>query len=224
MLISGCTIRRTRQCSGTLAARRNHRRADHREIEARQAAQFAARDRRLPGSGRRRPVAELNAAPSLAVERGRAEVKSGSSNRIPVLELQAPIVSRSGSALPSKTRYYRTRRACREPRGGRMHRSGITCLFAIFLASSLLCAQEDIPAGGRGGGRGGEATPGTSWGLARLPMPPPPAEKSCTLPIALSATAKRHAAPKGQTWCARHRAARREGRTDGPPLSQGVPR
>ena len=52
-----------------------------------------------------------------------------------------------------------------------MHRSGITCLFAIFLASSLLYAQEDIPAGGRGGGRGGRGNTRDFLGLG----PPPDA-------------------------------------------------
>ncbi len=52
-----------------------------------------------------------------------------------------------------------------------MHRSGITCLFAIILASSLLCAQEDIPAGGRGGGRGGRGNTRDFLGLG----PPPDA-------------------------------------------------
>ena len=52
-----------------------------------------------------------------------------------------------------------------------MHRSRTYSIFVLLFAASLLCAQEDIPPAGRGGGRGGRGNTREFLGLG----PPPDA-------------------------------------------------
>lgn len=52
-----------------------------------------------------------------------------------------------------------------------MHRSAVFYTFAFLFAASILCAQEDIPPAGRGGGRGGRGNTREFLGLG----PPPDA-------------------------------------------------
>ena len=52
-----------------------------------------------------------------------------------------------------------------------MYRSRSSCIFVFLFAASVLCAQEDIPAAGRGGGRGGRGNTRDFLGLG----PPPDA-------------------------------------------------
>ena len=52
-----------------------------------------------------------------------------------------------------------------------MLRSGLFYVLVFLFAASILCAQEDIPAGGRGGGRGGRGNTRDFLGLG----PPPDA-------------------------------------------------
>ena len=52
-----------------------------------------------------------------------------------------------------------------------MHRSGTYIFVALLFAASILCAQEDIPPAGRGGGRGGRGNTREFLGLG----PPPDA-------------------------------------------------
>src|SRR6185369_9210282 len=56
-------------------------------------------------------------------------------------------------------------------RGGTMLRSGLFYVSVFLFAASILCAQEDIPTGGRGGGRGGRGNTRDFLGLG----PPPDA-------------------------------------------------
>lgn len=50
-----------------------------------------------------------------------------------------------------------------------MHRSRMFYLFAFLLTASMLCAQEDIPPAGRGGGRGGRGNTREFLGLGPSP-------------------------------------------------------
>src|SRR5450756_150632 len=52
-----------------------------------------------------------------------------------------------------------------------MHRSRTSYIFALLFAVSILCAQDDIPPAGRGGGRGGRGNTREFLGLG----PPPDA-------------------------------------------------
>lgn len=61
--------------------------------------------------------------------------------------------------------------AGRQPRGGNMHHSSSVFILALFLAASL-CAQDDIPPAGRGGGgRGGGGRGNTREFLGLGPAP-----------------------------------------------------
>ena len=52
-----------------------------------------------------------------------------------------------------------------------MHRSRMSYIFALLFAASILCAQEDIPPAGRGGGRGGRGGGNTREFLGLGPPP-----------------------------------------------------
>ena len=107
-----------------------------------------------------------------------------------------------------------------------MHRSGTSYLFVLlFAASDSLRAGRHPGRRARRRTRRHAATRASSWDSVRLPMPPRPrAERSCTLPIAPSVTAKKRAAPKAPTWsapssCCTTRRAKRIG----PAILKGFP-